>query len=121
MRPTTKFKSPIAAGLVLPPRTKGLGIFLILFSILFSIILDIILNYFQFYSYFSLSHTLKLIIHLISGQSTYSGQTSRSVTHPEIALARARLTFEFLPNYLPNEKLELTDNSILLIILTPES
>ena len=31
-------------------------------------------------------------------QSTYPGQTSRSVTHPQIASAQARLTFEFIPN-----------------------
>ena len=58
------------------------------------------LNFFELF--FSISkfltqlHTKSLITHLIIGQSTYAGQSSRSVTHPQIAPAQARLTFEFL-------------------------
>ena len=48
-----------------------------------------------FFFKFRISH---LATYLISSQSTYLSQTSRSVTHPQIAPAQARLNFEFLPN-----------------------
>ena len=41
-------------------------------------------------------HTKSLITHLIIDQNTYAAQSSRSVTHPHIAAAQARLTFVFL-------------------------
>ena len=59
-------------------------------------------KFFEFFELFSISkfltqlHTKSLITHLIICQSTYAGQSSRSVTHPQIAPAQARLTFEFL-------------------------
>src|SRR5664279_435723 len=37
----------------------------------------------------------------------HPGRTSRSVTHPQIALGQARLTFEFFVNELPEQKLQL--------------
>ena len=50
----------------------------------------------------------------------HPGRTSRSVTHPQIALGQARLTPEFFANELPEKKLQLVDMSILSILLRPE-
>ena len=69
----------------------------------------------MFFFKFQIFH---LVTHLISSQNTYLSQTARSVTHPQIAPAQARLTSEFLPKQLPNKMLELTDISILSTILT---
>jgi hypothetical protein len=46
------------------------------------------------------------------------GNTSRSVTHPEIALGQARLTPEFFTGGLPEKKLQLGGISMLLILLS---
>ena len=52
--------------------------------------------------------------------SCASGQTSRSVTHPEIALVQVRLTLEFFTVVLPEKKVYLGGMSILLILLSLE-
>jgi hypothetical protein len=49
------------------------------------------------------------------------GKTSRSVTHPEIALGQARLTPEFFADELPKNKVYLDGMSILSILLSLES
>jgi hypothetical protein len=46
------------------------------------------------------------------------GNTSRSVTHPEIAPGQAHLTLEFFAGGLPEKKLQLSGISILLILLS---
>jgi hypothetical protein len=46
------------------------------------------------------------------------GNTSRSVTHPEIAPGQARLTPEFFAGGLPEKKLQLSGISMLLILLS---
>jgi hypothetical protein len=46
------------------------------------------------------------------------GNTSRSVTHPEIAPGQARLTPEFFAGGLPKKKLQLGGISMLLILLS---
>jgi hypothetical protein len=46
------------------------------------------------------------------------GNTSRSVTHPEIAPGQARLTLEFFAGGLPEKKLQLSGISMLLILLS---
>jgi hypothetical protein len=46
------------------------------------------------------------------------GNTSRSVTHPEIAPGQARLTPEFFAGGLPEKKLQLGGISMLLILLS---
>ena len=43
----------------------------------------------------------------------HPGMTSRSVTHPQIAPGKARLTPEFFSDELPEKKLQLIDTSIL--------
>jgi hypothetical protein len=48
-------------------------------------------------------------------------KTSRSVTHPEIALGQARLTSEFFSIGVPEKKVYLDGMSILSIILSLES
>ena len=50
----------------------------------------------------------------------HPGTSSRSVTHPWSAPGQARLTSEFLPDELPEKKLQLVDMSILSILLSPE-
>src|SRR3954462_7125749 len=44
--------------------------------------------------------------------------TSRSVTHPRIALGQARLTLEFFSNELPEKKLQLVGMGFLSILLS---
>jgi hypothetical protein len=46
------------------------------------------------------------------------GNTSRSITHPEIAPGQARLTPEFFADGLPEKKLQLGGISMLLILLS---
>jgi hypothetical protein len=48
------------------------------------------------------------------------GKTSRSVTHPEIALGQARLTPEFFAGGLPKKKVYLGGMSTLPILLSLE-
>jgi hypothetical protein len=45
--------------------------------------------------------------------------TSRSVTHPKIALGQAHLTLEFFGDGLPEKKLQLVGMIILLFLLSP--
>src|SRR4051812_47115169 len=47
--------------------------------------------------------------------------TSRSVTHPRIALGQARLTLEFFSNELPEKKLQLVGMGFLSILLSHAS
>ena len=49
----------------------------------------------------------------------HPGRSSRSVTHLEIALDKARLTLEFFRDRFPEKKLQLVGMSILLILLSP--
>jgi hypothetical protein len=48
-------------------------------------------------------------------------KTSRSITHPKIALGQARLTMEFFTGGLPKKKVYLVGMSILSILLSLES
>jgi hypothetical protein len=48
-------------------------------------------------------------------------KTSRSVTHPEIALSQARLTLEFFTGGLSEKKVYLGSMSTLSILLSLES
>jgi hypothetical protein len=43
-------------------------------------------------------------------------KTSRSVTHPEIALGQTRLTLKFFADRLPKKKVYIDGKSILSII-----
>src|ERR1043165_8097404 len=45
--------------------------------------------------------------------------TSRSVTHPQIALSQARLTLEFFGSGLPEKKVHLVDMSSLSFLFKP--
>jgi hypothetical protein len=45
-------------------------------------------------------------------------KTSRSVTHPKIALGQARLTQSFFRDMLPKKKMHLIGMSTLLILLS---